>query len=174
MRIYSNNLPTPQPQPQTNFKAIMVPRSSQKRFMTALREECNSQELMHCLHTLEKEKNNLNHVIVEDLGSLAGQPCNGHLRADVNGKSYWNSSFFICPPTIPDFLASMSKKAGKNLDEPTQLRRKTLDIINKAERNEFKQNQKRWIKEGAVTEKENKHYLLGEIYKLINFRPKNI
>ena len=157
----------------TSFKAIMVPKDCQRRFMTALRQECNAEQLLRCVQVLEKEKTNANHVIVRDMGYIAGNSCNGHLKATVNNKSYWNSDSLFSFPTIPQFLEKMSKKAGKYLDKPQKLARKAQDLLNKKEMIETKAMRKEHIAKGFVTEEENRHYLLGEVYKLINYRPKN-
>lgn len=157
---------------QTNFKAINIPKESQRRFMAALREECNADQLLRCVHVLEKEKKNLNHIILRDLGYIAGQKCNGHLIGYVNKKSYCNLDNVFFTPTIPEFLEKLSKKAGKSLDKTQKIERKAQDKLNKKELLESRKIRKEHIAKGYVTEEENCNYLLGEIYKLINHLPK--
>lgn len=147
-----------------NFQAITVPKKCQRRFMTALREECDADRLLKCVQIFEKELTNKNNVILKDVGYMCGGPCNGHLRAMVNGNDYWNSDTWNLLPAKPDtFLKKLSKKAGKGLTKIEKYERKALDYTHKAEQLKMKQ----LTKEGKVTEAERRNYLLGRIYELI-------
>lgn len=161
-----NNVNTP----NTNFRAIMVPKANgcQKRFMIALREECSTEQLLKVFQTLEKEVKNKNHAILEDVGYMAGSPCNGHLWAKVNNKTYWNTDVFPFVQSIPRFMKKISNKAGKYLTKAENIERKAIDLEHKAERIRVKEQ----MKDPRVTDTERRNYFLGEIYKLINYRPK--
>lgn len=156
-----------------NFGAIMVPKDCQRRFMIAMREayDCskNNEGLLKCVQTFEKELSNKNHVNLRDVGYIAGSKCNGHWRAIVNGDDYWNTATFFGDPMMPHkFLAKLSKKAGKGLSKQEHLIREAQDYTNKAEIVETRQR----IKDGKLTFDEQRDYLIGRIYELINFRPK--
>lgn len=156
-----------------NFGAIMVPKNCQRRFMIAMREAYdgskNNEGLLKCVQTLEKELSNKNHVDLRDVGYFAGSKCNGHWRAFVNDNDYWNTDTFFSEPMMPHkFLAKLSKKAGKGMSKEEHLFRDAQDCTNKAEILRMR----KLIKEGKLTLEEQRDYLIGRIYELINFRPK--
>lgn len=172
-------------QSNTNFTGghFIVPKSSQKRFMRVLRNECGVSDLIRIRNTMENGAGDKTRIILDDLGYIAGQKVDGHLRGTVNGKEYFNSWPLFAPSTwsIPRFIEKLARKGDK---AEIKLRKKDArDIIEEcriatvykaqksAEKAETKLECKRaqiHRKEGLVSEKEQKGYLLGEIYKLIN------
>jgi len=171
----NNNENTP------NFTAFVMQKSSQKRFMRALRDECNTRDLIEIRNTMESQIKNQKTIRLIDFGYMFGQPVNGHLSGTVNGKEYSNGfimDFF--GHSIPKLIKKLARKADDAvlkdekrkastlleeclLHTKAQNRRQEQDMATKLDI----KNALKLRKQGKVTKEEQNHYLLGEIYKLI-------
>lgn len=174
MQVYNNTNPP-------NFTAFVIPKSSQRRFMRALRNECNTKDLIEIRNTMEQQVANPKRITLIDLGYMFGQPVDGHLFGTVNGKEYSNCSLLdLFGHSIPKLIKKLARKADDTVlkDE----KRKALSILEECKfqtcANNKRQERKLAIKQevknalklqkqGKVTKEEQNHYLLGEIYKLI-------
>lgn len=172
-------------QSNTNFTGghFVVPKSCQKRFMRVLRNECNVSDLIRIRNTMENGAGDKTRIILQDLGYMAGQEVDGHLCGTINGKEYYNSWPLFAPSTwsIPRFIEKLARKGDK---AEIKLRTKRADDIieecrivtaykkqKAAEEAQTKlecKQAKNYRKRGLVSEQEQKGYLCGEIYKLIN------
>lgn len=176
-------------QNNTNFTGgqFIVPKSCQKRFMRVLRNECDVSDLIRIRNTMENGVGDKTRIYLEDLGYMAGQEVDGHLRGVIGKKEYFNSWPLFAPSSwsIPRFIEKLARKGDK---AEIKLRKKGAhDIIEEcriataykaqksAQQAETKlecRRAKNYRDKGLVTEQEQKGYLLGEIYKLIGGKRK--
>lgn len=144
-----------------SFGRFIVPKSSHRRFMAALREECSVSDLVKIRNTFENQIKNKNNINLIDLGYHTGRPCNGHLSAEVNGKTYTNT-FTL---SFPRFMKKLARKAEK------QNPKKQISSAVKVQKAQEKLDlayAKHARKIGLANKSEQENYLLGEIYKMIS------
>lgn len=154
---------------RTNFQAFIMPKESHGRFISALRRQCDNEQLLKTKQVLKKEIQNKNHIMIKDLGEISGVPCEGHLSAVVNNKEYKNSDLLLFTPSIPLFLKKMSQFAEKGLSKAQILERKVIDAYDREDILLHRSVKKK----GLVESKDIKEFLLEEIEKLINFNPES-
>lgn len=148
-----------------NFTAFTMHQSSHRRFMRALRQQCKTDELLIIRNTMETQKNNPNNIRMVDLGGFFGEKVDGHLVARIKNKEYANTLYplFTNNP-ISKFIERVANKAEKG--RPVKLTKSQI-LEQKALTQSELATLKKYRENGMVTEKEQRGYLLGEIYKMI-------
>lgn len=148
-----------------NFTAFKMPHASQRRFMIGLRQQCNADELLLVRNIMETQKNNPTNIVLHDWGYLCGEKFNGHLFAKINRKEYWNTRYLIFPH---NGMAKFFQKLADIAENGRPVKLSKAEIAEQKLKNIQELSEaKKYRKKGTVTEKEQRQYLLGEIYKMI-------
>ena len=58
---------------RTNFQAFIMPKESHGRFISALRRQCDNEQLLKTKQVLKKEIQNKNHIMIKDLGEISSE-----------------------------------------------------------------------------------------------------
>lgn len=114
---------------------------------------------------MEFQKNNPNNIRMVDLGGFFGEKVDGHLVARIKNKEYANTLYpLFTKKPISKFIEKVANIAEKG--RPVKLKKFQIMGQETLTKIELK-DQKMYRDLGLVTEKEQRGYLLGEIYKMI-------